>query len=186
MNLANATIVGYFSLPSPSLAEHNPSAYATALQDAPRGAGTCHHCGTCIRHHVVVRLPDGTQHFIGTDCASRVGFDPDAVRLRLTSDQVRERRERDAERLERRQAELIQEEQDRQAYLAERLERFGHIVAILRDRGTDFHNSLADQLLKGSLSSRQAEYVCKATSQTGRRNKKNAQAWDELYELCTG
>ena len=46
------------------------------------------------------------------------------------------------------------------------------------------HASLAAQLSRGPLSSRQAEYVAKATSSTGRRNKRNADAFDAVFERC--
>lgn len=90
-DLSSASVIGFFSIPPASLAFHNPSAYQAAMSSLPLGSGTCSHCGTAIRHHVIIRLPDGTERFIGTDCAQRVGIDPEAVRLRLTSDQVREK-----------------------------------------------------------------------------------------------
>jgi hypothetical protein len=86
--LANATVIGFFSLPSPSLAEHNPSAYYNAMANSPSGAGTCSHCGTGIVHHVVIRDESGKTRFIGTQCAEKVGIDPEAIRLRKSREQI--------------------------------------------------------------------------------------------------
>lgn len=75
MNLKCVHVVGFFSLPSLSLAEANPSAYNAAMQAAPVGAGTCAHCGTGIRHHVIVEDAAQVRSFIGGDCATRLGSD---------------------------------------------------------------------------------------------------------------
>lgn len=72
-DLRNATVMGFFSLPSASLAEANPAAYSSAWAQAPAGAGSCAYCGTGILHHCAIRLPDGSTAFIGLDCAKRVG-----------------------------------------------------------------------------------------------------------------
>jgi hypothetical protein len=40
LDLTNARVIGFFSLPSPSLAERNPSAYNAAMHDIPAGAGS--------------------------------------------------------------------------------------------------------------------------------------------------
>ncbi len=127
--LERATIVGFFSIPSPTLAEHNPSAYAAAMAGLPEGSGSCSHCGMGIRHHVVIRDEDGGERFIGCMCAEKVGVPKarEAIRYRMTTEQLAFR----------------------------------------------------------PLSFRQAEYVAKATSATGRRNKRNAEAFDAVIDLCT-
>lgn len=183
-SIRNAEIVGFFSLPPVSLAEHNPAAYESALRDAPAGAGVCSHCGVGIRHHVVIRDAEGVQRFIGTDCAGRVGVEADAIRLRLTSAELAERNAKRAADAAAVQEQLRVAREQRQERLAARAEKVSHVVAILRRFGSDFHDSLADQLLEGPLSDRQAYFVCKATSETGRRNKRNAKAWDDIYDLC--
>ena len=76
MTLQTARIIGFFSIPSPSLAEHNPQAYAEAMREIPANAGTCSHCGTGIVHHVVIVDETGKTRFIGTTCAEKVGCDP--------------------------------------------------------------------------------------------------------------
>jgi uncharacterized protein (DUF3820 family) len=99
MNLSKATILGFFSMPSPSLAEHNPSAYYNAMADMPRGAGTCAHCGTGIMHHVVVRDENGKTHFIGTQCAEKVGLDKECLRLKMSREEIAARDAARAEEL---------------------------------------------------------------------------------------
>ena len=92
--IRTAEIIGFYSLPSPSLAEHNPTAYNLAMQAAPRGAGSCSHCGRGIVHHVIIRDENSVVRCIGTDCAAKVGFDADQVRDRLTDEQIAERKRR--------------------------------------------------------------------------------------------
>jgi len=86
--LANAQVIGFFSMPSSMLAEHNPTAYYMAMADMPRNAGTCSHCGTGIMHHVIIRDVEGKTRFIGSQCAEKVGIDPEALRLRKSRDQI--------------------------------------------------------------------------------------------------
>jgi hypothetical protein len=181
MNLSDAQVIGFFSLPSPSLAEHNPDAYNNAMAQAPAGAGTCANCGTGIRHHVVVSL-DGATHFIGTDCAERIGGEPArCVGARLTSDQLAKRQaDQDARR-----AAFDAEVARLAAIRAERAERFADALAALRAQGSEFHRSLASQLVEGDLSRRQAEYVCKAVFGP-RQNKRNREAWYALEDAITG
>jgi len=90
MNLSNARIVGYFSMPSASLAEANPDAYNNAWKGVAHGTGTCANCGMGILHHVIVMTPDGNKHFIGQDCAERVGDTRmrEALKSGLTSEQA--------------------------------------------------------------------------------------------------
>lgn len=181
LNLHDAAVVGFFSLPSPALAESNPSAYNAAMSEAPKGAGSCAHCGTGILHHVVIRLADGSRAFIGTSCAEKVGSErvQRCVRERVTDEQLAERERRAAARRAESDALIARVAAEREVrYTAMR-----DIIDPLRAQQTDFHSSLADQLLDGSLSDRQACYAVKAI--LGRETKKNADAWWALYERCT-
>lgn len=183
LDLTNAVVVGFFSLPSPSLAEHNPSTYSTGMANAPKGAGPCQHCGTGILHHVVIRI--GTeQYFIGRDCASRVGSPMvrRCVREQLTAEQF-EQREADAKASQ--EAWRIAEDKRRAecaAALQIRFESLRDIIEPLETKGTEFHSSLASQLRSGSLSPRQAEYAVKGV--LGRYSKRVAEQWDSIYERC--
>lgn len=175
-SLENAQIIGFFSIPSPSLAEHNPEAYNSLVRALPAGAGCCSQCGMGITHHIVIRDEAGQKRFIGSDCAAKIGIDPEAIRYRLTSEQL-------ADREAKRQAwkaeyKALKDAED--AMIAERTERFADVVAMLMAKGTEFHKSLADQLVRYPLTWKQAGFVAKATSATGRRNKANAAAWDEV------
>lgn len=182
-SLRNATVIGFFSIPSPSLAEHNPSAYNAAIAGLPAGAGCCSQCGMGIIHHVVIREESGLVRLVGTDCAMKIGVDGEAVRLRITSE---ERAARDAKH-EARMAAWNEAKAKEEAAMAANKEKFGDLIAILESKQTEFHSSLASQLIhSGRLSWRQAEFVAKATSETGRRNKRNAQAWDEIIARVQG
>jgi hypothetical protein len=183
-SLTKAEVIGFFSLPSAELAEHNPTAYNLALQGAPAGAGSCSHCGTGILHHVVIRDGAGVVRFIGQDCAQRIGLDREQIRYRLTDEQKAKRDQDRAAAQDERSRRLQAERDERAAYMARRRELVGDICRMLLEQGSDFHRSLAEQLAEGPLSPRQAFFVAKATSATGRRNKRNAEAWDEVEARC--
>lgn len=186
-SLSAAKIVGFFSIPHPSLCEHNPAAYSAAMAEAPKGAGSCSHCGTGILHHVIITDGSGVTRFIGTDCAKKIGLDKEQIRRKVTDE---EKAARDARRASMREEWEKNEEQRKQAEqdrLAERMEMVGDLVSMLRRAAgysNDFYRSLANQLEQGPLSPRQAYYVAKLTSSTGRRNKQNANAWDAVIDRC--
>jgi len=92
--IRTAKIIGFYSLPSPHMAEVNPTSYSLALAAAPANAGYCSHCGRGIMHHVIIRDENGVVRNIGMDCAGKVGFDADQVRDRLTDEQIAERKRR--------------------------------------------------------------------------------------------
>jgi hypothetical protein len=183
LNLTDARVVGFFSLPSPSLAEHNPSAYNAAMRDVPAGAGSCQHCGTGIMHHVVIRI-GAERYFIGHDCARRVGSPMvrRCVRERMTAEQI-EKREADAKASQAAwRAAEDKREVERAAALQIRFESLRDIIEPLEAKGTEFHTSLATQLRTGSLSPRQAE--CAVKGVLGRYSKAKAEQWDSIYERC--
>lgn len=184
MDLSSAVVIGFFSLPSPYLAERNPSAYMAAMADAPRGAGSCQHCGTGIMHHVIIRLADGSQGFIGRDCANKVGSPTvrRCIRERITAEDLAAREAANAAWHKERWEERERVEAERQATLEVRFESLRDIIEPLESKGTEFHASLASQLRKGSLSHRQAEYAAKAV--VGRSTKRTAAQWDAVYNRC--
>ena len=183
-SLSTAHVIGFFSLPSLTIAEHNPDAYNAAMAAAPAGAGSCSHCGTGILHHVVIRDEASRVRFVGSDCAVKVGVPVDAVKYRMTSDQIAARDAKRAQEIATWQHIQQDKEDARAAIVAARRELVGDLVDMLRNEETDFHSSLADQLEIRPLSYYQAGFVAKATSPTGRRNKKNGEAWDAIIERC--
>lgn len=182
LNLSRVTVVGFFSLPGvhSEVAEAQPQAFQLAWQQAGPNAGTCAACGTGILHHVVVQDEAGAKHYIGTDCAERVGDETvrRCVREKLTTEQLAEK-DRQAEA---RCAEFRAHEAARLAKLAARAEALKDILQGLAVRGTSFHASLAEQLRAGPLSHRQAEFVAKAIH--GRCTKKNNDVWCAVYDRC--
>ena len=179
MNLTNASVVGFFSLPSASLAEHNTEAYNIAMAEAPAGAGTCARCGMGIRHHVIV-LVEGVRRFIGTECALKVGGSvAEAARRLLTSDELAAKYAREAAQIDLQARNWAKAAKRRAA----RAEAFKDILMALAAQQTDFHSSLSSQLLSGALSERQAAFACKAMF--GRENKRNSQAWNAVFDRVT-
>lgn len=86
-DLIEGNIIGYFQLPSTSLAEANPEAYNNAIRSLPAGAGCCQYCGRPIVHHIVVQLASRRKVFIGTDCAEKVGHSPEDIRRVITAEE---------------------------------------------------------------------------------------------------
>ena len=180
LNLENARVIGFFSLPSPSLAETNPTAYNNAMLAAPKLAGTCAHCGTGIRHHVIVEI-DSARHFIGSDCALRIGSPAVArcVKAHMTSEEIAAK---DA-KAEQERAVYAARQAEYETKLNERAAKLADIIDPLEQSQNDFYRSLAAQLKRGSLSEKQANYVCKAL--IGRLTKKTDQAWTIMFDRIT-
>jgi hypothetical protein len=67
--------VAVHSIPSPSLAEHNPTAYNNALAALPRGLGlgSCHYCGMAIMHNYEIVSADHKHFVVGSECVNRTG-----------------------------------------------------------------------------------------------------------------
>lgn len=75
LGLAGFHCVGVASIPSPSLAEQNPTAYNNAMAMLPRGlgCGSCAFCGTAIMHNFIIESADGKRFVVGSDCVARTG-----------------------------------------------------------------------------------------------------------------
>jgi hypothetical protein len=199
MNLENAQIIGHFSLPTNQ--EQNPSQFNSVMRELNRnidsGLGACEHCGTGIIHHVVVAY-EGRRVAIGSKCAEKCGLTREQVKeaqstdhlnLRLSpEDRAARKAKVDAwkQRQEDERIEACARDVERAKVLKARRKSVATIYArLMLIKGNDFADSLASQLWTGrTLSSRQAECVCKMLSATGRRNKKNADEWDAMADLC--
>lgn len=160
-------------------------AIITGFVTRSQADGVCAHCGMGIKHCVVVIEPEsGDEVTIGTTCAERVGIDATMIRNRETHAQRKEREERQQKNEDeraRRNAPIIAA---RKAKREKRAKLLAPIIEGLRELESSFLDDLAWQLERSqSLSPRQAEYVCKAFSMTGRRNKKNADEWDARMDL---
>jgi hypothetical protein len=208
MNLRKASVIGFFSLPSPSMAEYNPVGYSLAMQSAPEGAGSCAQCGMGIIHHVVIRTEDGKTAFIGSDCAIKIGGEvAKQTRSRLTADQIAERNaKRDAQI----KADRAEEETNKlntisrwesvkqlvvnligsdleqawfQDFLNGKAANHGNFSTDLYGsvvNTNQFHHAMAAALIQDRLTERMA--YCTAKLILGRRVKKNAEEFDTLCE----
>lgn len=179
MNLLNAQVVGYFSAPSPQLAETNPEAYTRAMAELPDGACSCANCGMGIRHHVVILQPNGRKAFIGSDCAERIGGEiARCVRERCTAEQLFAREAR----FQKQREEYDNAQAAHNTRFAVRSKYFAVALSVL-ESDNPFFQSLASQLKAGPLSDKQARYALKAVF--GRRNKANAAQFDALWNDMT-
>jgi hypothetical protein len=176
MDLRNARVIGYFSLPSPSLAEANPTAYNNAMAAAPVGAGTCQHCGTAIIHHVLISTADGLA-VIGTTCAEKIGSEMvvRCIRYKETTEQLMVR---DALAAKHSEA-LARSIEERRQKLLERQKQVGDLVERLILLGSEFHRSLAEQFALYPLTTKQANFATKGL--IGRETKKNTKAWRAMH-----
>lgn len=182
-----ARVVGFFSMPSPSLAEQNPTAYSNAIAALPHhlNPGTCSQCGMGIVHHVVIVDGAGKTRCVGHDCAEKVGCDPEQLRNNLTDEQ----REARAAKREAFRKEIAEASEKLEAQRLARRAKFADIIAVLEAEGSEFHSSLALQLSEGSLSDRQAEYVCKSVVRAAfgspRLSKRSEPLWEATYSRVT-
>lgn len=177
MELRNAKVVGYFSLPSISLAEANPTAYNLAMANAPVGAGTCQHCGTGIIHHVLISTADGLS-VIGTTCAEKIGSEMVArcVRAKITTEQLMVRQALHAKE----QADLQRSIEERKNKILERQKTHGDLVLALINLGSEFYRSLAEQFALYPLTTKQANFATRGL--IGRETKKNSDAWWAMHD----
>jgi len=69
------SVVGYYSIPSASLGEHNPTAYNNALAAMPPefGCGICAFCGAALVHNCLIKSADGKTFSVGSDCVLKTG-----------------------------------------------------------------------------------------------------------------
>jgi hypothetical protein len=179
--LLNVKIIGFFSIPDAGLAGDNPEAYSNLLKQIPwqDGAGQCSHCGMAIKHNVLIQDENGHRRCIGTMCAEKVGLPVEQVRNRVTSEQ-REKYEADKAAKEAKWSSKWKTiEAKKEAEKAFRAEHFSDFVSLLKDSPNEFYNSLLNQLLTHKLTWKQANYLIKVISPSGRRNAKNAELWDK-------
>lgn len=178
--------VGMVSIPGAALAEANCEAYNAALRELPRdligGCGTCSNCGMAIMNICIIRDADGKRYGVGSDCVLKT--DDKALGHKAKIAVAKHRRNLAREAADKRRqdrhakylvdhadeiaakAKLDQERQDAlKAGKAARAERFADILQFLT--GNDFLASLAEQLLYGPLTVRQAHYAAKACARTG-------------------
>lgn len=67
--------VGMFSMPSPKIAEANPTAYNTIMQSAPQEfrIGSCSVCGMGLVNNFLIKSLDGKKFSVGCDCIKKRG-----------------------------------------------------------------------------------------------------------------
>jgi aminopeptidase N len=173
--------VGVASLPSPSLAEHNPDAYNNALRMLPRdiGLGSCNYCGMAIMHNFIIEDCTGGKRFVvGSDCVARTG---DAGLIKAVRGErlkvVRAKREviRSMKRSEREAQWAKEREERRVAFLAANAELLadaapfmeqGGFIADVLERGTKggFVSDRALQAVADAVANRKRQFALKASS----------------------
>lgn len=98
--------VGVASIPSPSMAEQNPTAYMNAMAELPRDlhCGTCNYCGTAIMHNFIIESADRRRFVVGSDCVAKTGdagLIKEVRRVRLVKAQEKRAAKRTMARAER-------------------------------------------------------------------------------------
>lgn len=111
MGPAPFRFVGIATIPSPTLAEANPTAYNNALAALPRdlknGCGSCAHCWTGIMNIHIVENANGERYGVGCDCIAKTPDKP-LVRASHLARLKAERAKRNAAREARRAAWLAE------------------------------------------------------------------------------
>lgn len=172
IGVAPFRVKGVASLPSKSLGEANPDAYRAALAGLPRGfhMGTCEVCGRSITVNFLIVDAQGRRFSVGSSCVNKSGDRgmKDRVRL-LKNKRDRERRhaKREADRLERLEAERqanggltnyeVEEKRIKEAKakrdraMAPIIIELGFVADQLDDCQGGFRTSIANRLLKGEI-----------------------------------
>lgn len=75
MGKAPFKVVGFYKIPSLSLAEHNPNAYNNQLSAMPQGfgIGSCAFCGIGLVNNYLIESADGKKSAVGCDCVGKAG-----------------------------------------------------------------------------------------------------------------
>lgn len=193
------------SLPSKSLAEHNPEAYQMALRALPHDVplGTCSHCGRGITHNFVCQSADGRRFAVGSECVDKTRDKALGDRVAIAAAKIerdQRRAKADAAREKRRQAWLIanaprleaeakaQAEREAAASVerAAITSRWAFVLPILDGQNGGFCASIAQDIRNGNAPAGRAlsitaDIYAKAH---GRRNSAayNA-ALDEFHQL---
>lgn len=135
--------VGVFVMPSKSLAEHNPSAYASAMQNIPRGwgIGSCAICGMGLTYNYMVKSADGCKFTVGCDCVSKISDS------NLLGEVRKARREyamqlREAGRAEARKLRAESREAERKERVAHLLATHGEFLARCEATGYEYVKSI--------------------------------------------
>lgn len=165
-------LVGFYSIPSASLAEQNPQAYHNELALMPKGisCGTCCYCGTSLKNNFIVRSADDKTFVVGCDCVEKIGDKGliNAIKLLKRQQRIEEKQRRLDEQnkeLSRRYAERdaneraanngftvaeLKEQQHRQ-YIEQVVEIVAPITNVLHRSYGDFAAQMCEHLNKGAL-----------------------------------
>lgn len=170
--------VGMFELPSPSLAEHNPTAYNNAMRELPKGyhCGTCAVCGMPLKYNYLIKSADGQTFSVGSECVLKRGNHEKSLVDKIKAERnaiLREKRAakrqaewevREAKRKERLEAEEQKQRernggltdlelyrQRKAAALAKRAELLAPLADFMVDGKGGFCDSVGEGLRNGEL-----------------------------------
>ena len=199
--------VGFYEIPSSSLAEANPDAYNARLREIPRGyhVGTCSYCGHPLVNNYLVESFDGRKFAVGSECILKVGDAglKKAVNLRRNwLARERRRKVREAEQAKERaryeaakQAELernggfMDAEFDEATRFNKKwtaIQLLTPLARLLDDgRPFTFRSSVANDLRNGELPTERGQDIAAdiLAKQCGRRNSK---AYNAEYDKVFG
>jgi hypothetical protein len=92
-------LIGFYKMPSNSLAGQNPDAYNMALRAMPQGAGcgSCQFCGIPLINNFIIESSDGQKNAVGCDCVQKVGDRGLTTKIKEMQ-RIARKEKRDAER----------------------------------------------------------------------------------------
>lgn len=168
LGLAPFRCVGMASIPSPSLAEQNPTAYNNALAMLPRGigCGSCQYCGTAIMHNFIIESSDGHRFVVGSDCVAKTGDAGLMQQVKRERVRVKQEKREAARKLRRADLEALWAQERKERAELFKLEHAALIEAAKpwRIEGTFVHDVLTRFEAGGFVSDRALAAVTKAVA----------------------
>ena len=192
---------GMVELPSPSLAEHNPTAYNNALAMLPKdvACGTCAYCGHAIKYNYIVKDVNGKRFAVGSECIAKTGdsglidrarFEKRKIerakkesKMQAAAAEHRAKAEAELQAQRKRNNGLTDKEVVEQAAIEARkplIDLLAPLAERMQDGKGGFRDSIADSLHKGHLPRGRGEDITLdiLAKQAGRSGSK---AYDAEY-----
>jgi hypothetical protein len=169
-------LTGFYSIPSTSLAEANPSVYNALLAQMPKncGIGSCGVCGMSLVNNFIITDATGKKFSVGCDCVKKHGGTrliteveaqqkaidkakrAEKTRLKYEAQAAARKLEQEAQR-ERNggmtdyELEMHNRKEKEQARIREICMIMHPVICALNDKRTDFCNSIVRQIEAGHM-----------------------------------
>ncbi|WP_318515563.1 hypothetical protein [Photobacterium leiognathi] len=203
-------LVGIWSAPTSAVAESNPLAYQSMMDERPMHCKlSCDHCGTGIIHHFILEDEDHKLFSVGSSCIEKLGqYDLVTAAQKMEKERQRQLRAERAEikRMEKHaqyKAELEHQRNRNNGLTDQELkaearkqreldnekqyrELSNPIVALLKKAGGDFCREIARNMRNGTMPHGNAKrIVIEIMSKQSANARKNSQAYNDALPKMT-